>query len=50
MAKKKEVIKEVTQPEYTDILEKYFLEDGIEKVERTYMNGKKVIKTEVSIH
>jgi hypothetical protein len=34
----------------TDILEKYFMEGGIEMVERTYMDGDKIIAVKKEVH
>jgi len=44
------VIKKKPQDEapYTDILEDYFKEDGVEKVKRTYLNGTKFVKEVIS--
>lgn len=48
MARKKKAVKKVVkEPVVTDILRDYFHKDGVEKVKLTYMNGKKVVKTEV---
>jgi len=46
MAKKADK-KPKNDEKYTDILEEYFMEDGIEKVKRTYMNGNKFVKEEI---
>lgn len=45
MKSKKEKV--VIEPLYTDILQEYFSEEGVEKVKLTYMNGEKVVKVEV---
>jgi len=44
---KKETKKKSDEPKYTDILEEYFFEDGIEKVKKTYMDGDKKVKEEI---
>ena len=44
MAKKK---KEVKESEVTDILQEFFMEDGVEKTKRIYMSGSKVVKEDI---
>lgn len=44
--KKKKLVKS-TEPIITDILEEYFIENGVNKVKKTYMSKDKVIKEEV---
>lgn len=45
---KNEVEKKVVKEQfYTDILEEYFVEDGIEKKKQTFMNKDKFVKEEI---
>ena len=50
MAKEKSTTKKVKEEVVTDILESYFMEDGVEMVKRTYMNGDKLVREEVKIN
>jgi len=44
MAVKKDKVKE---PEYTDILQEFFMDGEVEMVKKTYMNGDKFVKEEI---